>query len=168
MTAVAFRGTSFVCTICGLLSNGNASLARRASLEFNAAFNDAEAALLVGGLIPKQMEDKWFICFHGGWLMFHRSWTGACIYGLRLERSPDGARVTESWVNRDPEQYAGTDVEYDRKLVRFLIDALLLSRPAVFPLPSGAEAAPPGVFQHSVVGRAFPESPPPAVEEPED
>jgi hypothetical protein len=135
---------------------------RREPLEFNAAFNDAEAGMLVGGLIPKQMEDKWFICFHGGWLLFHRSWTGACIYGLRLERSSEGARVAESWVNRDPGQYAGTDVEYDRKLVRFLIDALLLGRSAVFPLPPGVDTAAPGLFQHSIVGRAFPESPPAA------
>ena len=150
---------------------------QREALGFAAAFNDAETELLVLGLVPKDMEDKWFIYFEGpayrqqaspgpangqGWLLFHRSWTGACIYGVHLERSPGGARVVDSWVSRDPAQYKGTDVEYDRKLLRFLIDALLLRLPAVFPMPAGVESAPAGVYQHSVVGRAYPESPPDA------
>ena len=133
---------------------------QREPLGLSAAFSDAEADALTAGLIPRQMEDKWFICFHEGWLLFHRSWTGACIYGLRLDRSAAGVRVVDSWANRDPTQYKGTDVEYDRKLVRFLIDAFLLRRPGcVFPMPTGSPQGPPGVFQHTIVGRAFPESP---------
>ena len=132
----------------------------RASLGFTALFDSAEAELLVLGLRPAGMEDKWFICFHQGWLLFHRSWTGVCIYGLQLERRADGVHVRDSWVNRDPAQYKGTDLEYDRKLMRFLIDALLLHRVAEFPLPAGVENMPPGAYQHSVVGRAFPESRP--------
>jgi hypothetical protein len=135
---------------------------QRESLGFAAGFDSTEAELLVLGLRPAGMEDKWFICFHQGWLLFHRSWTGVCIYGLQLERAADGVHVGDSWVNRDPTQYKGTDLEYDRKLARFLIDALLLKRPAVFPLPAGVEHSPPGAYQHSVVGRAFPESPPAA------
>ena len=133
---------------------------QREPLGLAAEFTDAETDLLVFGLIPKEMEDKWFICVHQGWVLFHRSWTGACIYGLRLEAVRGGARVVDSWVSRDPAQYKGTDVEYDRKLVRFLIEALLFHRAAIFPLPAGVESAPPGVYQHSVVGRTYPESPP--------
>jgi hypothetical protein len=139
---------------------------QRESLELTATFNNAEAELLVLGLRPARMEDKWFICFHQGWLLFHRSWTGVCIYGLRLERSPRGVVVSDSWVSRDSSQYKGTDVEYDRQLVRFLIDALLLKRPAVFPIPAGVGHMPPGVYQHSIVGRAYPESPSPANQDP--
>jgi hypothetical protein len=127
-------------------------------LGFEALFTDAEAEQIVLGLIPGQMEDKWFIHFSDGWLHFHRSWTGALIYALRLDGSPAGVRVNESWVNRNPQQYAGTDVEYDRKLVRFLIDAFLLKKAGVkFPLPSASAQAPAGVTQHSYVGRAYPE-----------
>ena len=133
---------------------------QRDRLAFAAEFTAAETDLLVFGLIPRGLEDKWFICFHQGWLLFHRSWTGACIYGLRLEPMGGGARVAESWVSRDPSQYKGADDDYDRKLVRFLIDALLLRREATFPMPAGVESAPPGAYQHSVVGRAYPESPP--------
>jgi hypothetical protein len=133
---------------------------QREPLAFAAEFTDAETEQLVFGLIPREMEDKWFIFFHQGWLLFHRSWTGACIYGLRLEAMRGGARVADSWVSRDPAQYKGTEVDYDRKLVRFLIDAFLLRRAATFPMPAGVESAPPGLYQHSVVGRAYPESSP--------
>jgi hypothetical protein len=151
---------------------------QREALGFAASFTDAETEMLVLGLVPKEMEEKWFIYFERpahrgptvsqesasphGWLLFHRSWTGACIYGVHLERSPGGARVVDSWVSRDPAQYKGTDVEYDRKLLRFLIDALLLRQPAVFPMPAGVEEGPAGVYQHAVVGRAYPESHPDA------
>ena len=63
---------------------------QREPLEFAAEFSNAETELLVMGLIPKGMEDKWFVYFDGpahrhGWLLFHRSWTGACIYGIEQQ-----------------------------------------------------------------------------------
>jgi len=134
--------------------------AQREPLGFSALFSNSEAEALMQGSIPQAMEDKWFICFQDPWLLFHRSWTGACIYGLRLEASPAGVRIVDSWVNRDPGQYKGTDVDYDRKLVQFLIDAFLLRRPATFPMPRGVGHAAPGVVQHVLAGRGFPESAP--------
>jgi hypothetical protein len=101
-------------------------------LAFNADFSEHDSTKLLEGLVPEQMEDKWFIYHADGWLRFHRSWTGTLIYWLRLDRSPTGLRVTKSWVNRDPDQYQETDTSYDRKLVRFLVDALLLKQKAVF------------------------------------
>jgi len=115
--------------------------AERADLGFTALFTEAEAAQIKHGFVPEEMEDKWFIYFDEGWLFFHRSWNGALIFALRLEGSPDGVRVVESWVNRDPQQYSGTDTEYDRQLVRFLIDAVLLKKPdARFPMASRPDA----------------------------
>jgi hypothetical protein len=129
-----------------------------APLGFDAVFTDAEAEQLMLGVVPERMEDKWFIYCEDGWLRFHRSWSGALIYALRLDGSPGGVRVVEAWVNRDPEQYAATDVAYDRALVRFLIDAFLLRKPGVrFPMPQDAAGAPDGVVQHALVGRAYPE-----------
>lgn len=132
----------------------------RGELVLHALFTEAEAEQLRLGLVPEQMEDKWFVYFEDGWLRFHRSWTGAFIYALRLDDSPAGVRVTESWVNRDPSQYTGTDTEYDRRLVQFIIDAFLLKNPGVtFPRPASRAAAPGGV-QHAYVGRGYPEKPP--------
>jgi hypothetical protein len=131
---------------------------RTEPLGFEALFSDEEAERLREGLVPEEMEDRWFIYYADEWLHFHNSWTGSLIYRLRLDGTPAGVRVIDSWVNRDPGQYRGTDTEYDRKLVRFLIDAFLLRKEAIFPRPSGP-GSPPGLVQHAYVGRAYPESP---------
>jgi hypothetical protein len=128
-------------------------------LKFEALFTEAEAERLMLGLVPEEMEDKWFIYFEDGWLRFHRSWTGAFIYALRLDRGATGTRVTDSWVNRNSEQYKPRDTEYDRKLVRFLIDAFLLKKSDVmFPMPTDVEDSPRWAVQHHLVGRAYPEA----------
>lgn len=108
--------------------------AQREDLGFTATFTKPESEALKRGFIPREMEDKWFVCFDGGWLLFYRSWTGYCIYGLRLDATPEGIQVVESWVSRDPEQYGGTEIEDDRKFVRHLIDELLLHRPERLPV----------------------------------
>lgn len=131
----------------------------REDLKFAALFTEAEAEQIMCGLIPEQMEDKWFIYFSEGWLFFHRSWTGVCIYGLRLNSAPEGVRVVESWVIRDPEQYGQSDTAYDRELVRFLIDELLLQKNVSFPMPSDIGDAQAGIVQHMYTGRAYPEKP---------
>ncbi|WP_243395651.1 hypothetical protein [Sphingomonas oleivorans] len=73
------------------------------------------------------MDDKWFIFFENGWLYFHRSRTGACIYGLRLDGSPHGVRVIEGWVSRDREHYNSPGIEQDKKMVQQLIGSRLLA-----------------------------------------
>jgi hypothetical protein len=85
--------------------------------------------------------------------LFHRSWTGAAIYALRLDGSSLGVRVVESWVNRNPEQYKLTDAEFDRELVTYLVDTILLKKSVPFPKPPGAEKGPPGLARHHHVGR---------------
>lgn len=102
--------------------------AAREDLGFTATFTKPEAEALKRGFTPREMEDKWFICLHDGWLLFYRSWTGFCVYGLRLDTTPEGMKITESWVSRNPEQYRGSEIEDDRRLVRDLIDELLLNR----------------------------------------
>ena len=129
----------------------------REALDFEALFSADDETKLLDGLIPQDMEDKWFIYHADGWLRFHRSWTGALIYWLRLGRSPTCLRVTESWVNRDPKQYMETDTAYDRELVRFLIDALLLKKKVIFPTPPGSAGSLAAAVQHSYVGRTYPE-----------
>jgi hypothetical protein len=79
------------------------------------------------GYIPKDMDDKWFIFFEDGWLYFHRSWTGHCIYGVKIDGSPNGVLVTDAWVNRDKEQYNSSSLETDARMVQQLITSLLLS-----------------------------------------
>jgi hypothetical protein len=89
------------------------------------------------GYVPQRMEDKWFIYFEDGWLNFHRSWTGSCIYRLRFKPSGKDYRVSEAWVNHNPAEYKSTDAESDRQQVRFLIDNLLLRRRGFPPVSGG-------------------------------
>ncbi|MBK8800861.1 MAG: hypothetical protein IPN71_02180 [Fibrobacteres bacterium] len=127
-------------------------------LGFTGFYTAAEAIKMKCGLIPGQMEDKWFVYFQEDWLYFLRGWTGACIYALRLEESPMGVGVVDSWVNRDKSQYNLDNDDYDRKLVGFLIDNLLLDKSTPFPRFPGLPESIPGVRQHSIVGRNYPET----------
>lgn len=128
--------------------------AERSRLKLDRSFDAVEWDALQLGSIPEEMEDKWFIYEEGGWLNFHRSWTGICIFRVRLRKTPAGMEVTEAWVNRDKEQYTCVDDDYDAGLVSWLIDVLLLKRPAAFPESGQGDRMDP-LRQWSSVGRAM-------------
>lgn len=69
------------------------------------------------GFSPRDMDDRWLICFEDGWLHFRRSWTGHHIFAVRLDGSPAGVHIVDSWVSRNREQYQWQDIEQDRRLV---------------------------------------------------
>ena len=73
------------------------------------AFSEEQMKVLRRGNIPQAMEDKWFWYMEGSTLWAHRSWTGYCIY--RIDFCEDNEHVVT--VNRDPEQYACSDIEED-------------------------------------------------------
>ena len=131
------------------------SVEHRANLALATAYSSLEFEHIRRGVAPQEMEDKWEITFEDPWLYFHRSWTGICVYGLRFERSAAGATVGESWVNRDEAQYRSTSIEYDQAMVRFLVDALVLGKQAVFPDPPGETLTglTKALDEHSAVGR---------------
>ena len=110
------------------------------------------------GHIPEDMDDKWFVYRDGDRLLFHRSWTGICVYSASIEEHENGGTIGHVLVNRDREQYRETDNEYDAQLLRFLIEAILLQRNVPFPLPADAAALEhPGLYQHVVAGTGRPE-----------
>lgn len=125
----------------------------RENLEIVAGFSDADGEQMIRGFVPKEMEDKWLIDYDAGWLYFRRSWTGAVIYGIRLDGSPLGVRVIESWANRNPEQYRWKSAEYDRRLVLYLIDRILLKKDVPFPSPPDLGNVPDDLVRHHLVGR---------------
>ncbi|HEU5067730.1 MAG TPA: hypothetical protein VFT61_06055 [Sphingomicrobium sp.] len=90
-------------------------------------FSDADAERIKKGHVPLNMDDKWLIFFEDSWLYFHRSWTGHCIFAVRLDGSPNGVRVIEAWVNRNSEQYNSRGTDADRQMVEQLIRSRLLS-----------------------------------------
>jgi hypothetical protein len=106
----------------------------RAPIPYARAFDRDESARAKRGLVPQQREDKWFIYHEDSWLFFHRSWTGICVYAVRLRADGEGSAVEGAWVNRDPEQYRATDDAHDVALLSFLVEALLLGRAVPFPV----------------------------------
>jgi len=85
--------------------------ANRGRLKLDRSFDPVEWDALLCGVIPEEMEDKWFIYEEGGWLNFHRSWTGFCNYRVRLRKTPNGGEIAEAWVSRQKDQYTGIDKE---------------------------------------------------------
>ena len=83
--------------------------------------SDKDLEAIQEGHRPQEMEDKWFMYQEDGKLFIHRSWTGYCIYVVELSQTGKLC-VT---VNRNPEQYRGTDLEQDRLLVEILINQLI-------------------------------------------
>ena len=74
----------------------------RARIPFARDFDADQHDRIARGIVPQQMEDKWFIYLENDWLFVHRSWTGVCIYAVRLKRLGPGRTVEEAWANRDP------------------------------------------------------------------
>jgi hypothetical protein len=106
---------------------------QRAVLNFNAEFSKEEFQKISAGVIPEEMEDKWFIYLDENTLNFHRSWTGFCVFQVEFERANEKYRVTRALVNRNPREYRRTDESYDAALVQFLIAHLLLNKNVDFP-----------------------------------
>ena len=112
----------------------------RSQLSVQRAFTEQEFERICYGLIPEQMEDKWFIFFEADTLYFHRSWTGYCIYQLRLRQEEANHTVVDALVNREPGQYSGADDSYDERLLMFLIDSFLLGGRSPLPMPAHVPA----------------------------
>ena len=128
--------------------------AKRTSISLDRSFSQAEMDRIKQGLIPAQMEDKWFIYFDNNTLYLHRSWTGYCIYVVRFSDKGDSWHMTEADVNRDPDQHKATDDKHDSQMISYLVDVLLLHREAEF--PSDETSSEKRVLQTwSQVGRAM-------------
>ncbi len=98
---------------------------RRERLAYERSLSERECRALVQGLIPRSQEDRWFAYEEGGGLSLHRSWTGFCIYRLRLERRGDEWIVAEAWVNRDAEQHASSEPAHDASRLDRLPDRII-------------------------------------------
>lgn len=127
---------------------------KRTAIALNRRFSEIEMRQIHKGLVPQQMEDKWFVFWERDALYFHRSWTGFCLYVVRFIEDGDSYVMIEADVNRDPEQYKETSDKRDAEMISYLIDVLLLHRPAVFPSddPSIKKRV---ITEWSLVGRAM-------------
>ena len=126
---------------------------RRTTLSLDRSFEPPEMDRIRLGLVPEEMEDKWFIFWEDDSLFFHRSWTGYCIYVVRFVCDGGACGMVSAEVNRDPTQYRGVDDERDAELISYLVAVLLLHQRVVFP---NGEAKPEdnALETWSLVGRA--------------
>lgn len=107
---------------------------RRTVIPMSRLFSQQETIRIRKGLVPQQMEDKWFIYWENDNLYFHRSWTGICIYVAHFATNTAGCKLKQVEVNRDPEQYNETSEELDARMISYLVDVLLLHRNVEFPV----------------------------------
>ena len=89
-------------------------------------FSEEQYKMLHKGLIPKQMEDKWFIYFENDWLYFHRSWTGNGIFKAKItkemgEQEDQEYKINEFYVERDKNIYKNDEDIYDLDVLLQLI-----------------------------------------------
>ncbi|MEH2071084.1 MAG: hypothetical protein V7K47_23495 [Nostoc sp.] len=91
-------------------------------------YSQQEFDRIAAGIIPQQMEDKWFIFYEAPWLYLHRSWTGFCIFKVRFEIVGESFKIAQAEVNRNPAEYSNTDDERDVSLLETLLDLLAKNR----------------------------------------
>jgi hypothetical protein len=95
-------------------------------IDIDLHFSNKQFSQIKKGLIPEQMEDKWFIFYEKGWLYFHRSWTSNGIYKARLIKEKGGYYIKELWAENDQEIWESTGDNEDVHTFFFLIAMGLL------------------------------------------
>jgi hypothetical protein len=84
-------------------------------------FSQEQYTKMKRGLIPHEMEDKWFIFFENNWLYFHRSWTGYGIYKAEIKENNGRYCINEFFVERNKEKYKCENDNEDIDSFTFLI-----------------------------------------------
>ena len=107
-----------------------------AEAELDGVISAEDFTKINAGLIPQSAKDKWFIYFEEDNLYFHRAQSGSCIFQLEIHPRDDHFVCPRVLVNRDKAQYRNTDLEYDVRLMAWLIDTQLLGRRTPFPQPN--------------------------------
>lgn len=94
------------------------------TLQLNRKFKKTAVNLIKKGVIPEEMEQKWFMYYDptDDKLYMHRSWTGYLIYVVQFEERDDCIVATTAVVNQDPSQYRYNEDEDQEKelLLRIL------------------------------------------------
>ena len=128
-------------------------------LSYRAVFDGEEFVRVKTGLIPRAMEDKWFIYYEEPHLFLNRSWTGQPVCRLTLKSLLNDAEVTEALWSRDIADTSAAGSDYEVRLLDFLISNLLLGGAKPFAMPPGLIEPMQGVFQHHISGTGYRQSP---------
>jgi len=60
------------------------------SIPFHLEIQKGQIDHINKGLIPQEMEDKWFIYYEEPYLFLHRGWTGQPVYRVNFVESDTG------------------------------------------------------------------------------
>jgi hypothetical protein len=93
----------------------------RAAIPLTLQLSPDEYERLRAGSAPEDMDEQWLIFCEDGWVHFHHSWIGHCIFAIRIEQDGDGYVVREAWATRDHNQYRNEDVDEDVRLLKSVI-----------------------------------------------
>ena len=127
-------------------------------IPYRAEFDESQYERIRQGLIPRAMEDKWFVYCEASVLYLHRSWTGLPVYKVVLRENADGAEVIEALWSKPLAEESGADPVYQAALLDFLMSNLLLGQSKPFPQPNDVHGAPRGLFQHHIAGTGYRET----------
>ena len=106
---------------------------RRSTIPLDRTFSQDELNILRRGLIPAQMEDKWFIYWKDDALYFFRSWTGECICIVHFVVEDGASRMVRAEVRRIPKHNNPNADKENAEMISYLINVLLLDRAQMFP-----------------------------------
>jgi len=101
------------------------------------AFTPEEFRTICSGLVPRSMEEKWYVLFETPYLLFFRSWTGRLIYRMRVDQDLSGARVVDAEVLDNPEFYKRGSADFEVSMLSWLVRRLLLHQDVPLPMRAG-------------------------------
>ena len=117
----------------------NQEFSKPKKIDFKLQLTENQYARIRFGLLPEEMEDKWFVYFIDNRIHFHRSWTGYKIYEAYIEKSDSNYIIPEIIVERDEQFYGNTDDDADLRSFFFLIGRGVLGLNINAPLDSKNE-----------------------------
>jgi len=94
--------------------------------DLDLSFSEEQLLKIKNGLIPQEMEDKWFIYYENDWLFFHRSWTGYGIYRAKIVKKKNNSNnrdyaIKDFYVERNKKYYNHENEEYELDVLLQLI-----------------------------------------------
>ena len=67
------------------------------SIKCNIEYTDSQLNIITQGIIPEEMEEKWFMYFKNSNLYIYISWTGICLFIAKFNNNS----ISEIMVNSD-------------------------------------------------------------------
>jgi hypothetical protein len=87
--------------------------------------SEIEYHALIQGFSPRDMDDRWLMYLKDDWLYLHRSWTGFCIFKVKLQSIGNEFRLTNLQINRNYTQYKSTNIEADKNELNSVLNTLI-------------------------------------------